>query len=74
MRALEMQRREEERQSKLKTAAEAKEERQRKWLTMTEEEKEVFLEEEKVAKKQEWVKKQVRPAHERTSARTCVFD
>ncbi|CAB1113941.1 unnamed protein product [Ectocarpus sp. CCAP 1310/34] len=58
MRALEMQRREEERQSKLKTAAEAKEERQRKWLTMTEEEKEVFVEEEKVAKKQEWIKKQ----------------
>ncbi|CAM9946768.1 unnamed protein product, partial [Ectocarpus sp. 8 AP-2014] len=53
MRALEMQKREEERQSKLKTAAEAKEERQRKWLTMTEEEKEVFVEEEKVAKKQE---------------------
>ncbi|CAM9187342.1 unnamed protein product, partial [Hapterophycus canaliculatus] len=58
MRSLELQRREQERQSKLKTAAEVKEERQQKWQAMTEEEKEDFLEEEKVAKKQEWTKKQ----------------
>ena len=59
MRALELQRREEERQSKLKSAAEAKAERQQKWEAMTEEEKEVFVQEEKIAKKQEWIKKQV---------------
>eukprot|EP00752_Nemacystus_decipiens_P010357 g9227.t1 len=58
MRALDLQRREEERQRKLKSAAEAKAERQQKWAAMTEEEKEVFLQEEKVAKKQEWIKKQ----------------
>ncbi len=60
MRALELQRREQERQSKMRSAAEVKAERQQKWLAMTEEEKEQFLEEEKVAKKQAWKKKQVR--------------
>lgn len=60
MRALELQRREEERQAKMRSAAEVKAERQQKWLAMTEEEKEQFLEEEKVAKKQAWIKKQVR--------------
>lgn len=60
MRALELQRREEERQSKMKSAAEAKVERQQKFEAMTEEEKEVFVQEEKIAKKQEWVKKQVK--------------
>lgn len=64
MRSLELQRREQERQSKMKSAAELKEERQQKWLAMTEEEKEVFVEEEKVAKKQEWKKKQVKSNNE----------
>lgn len=59
MRDLQLQEREAERQKKLKTVAEAKEERQQKWLAMTEEEKVVFVHEEKEAKKQEWVKKQV---------------
>lgn len=62
MRALELQRREEERQNKLRSAAEAKAERQQKWQAMAEEEKEVFVQEEKIAKKQEWIKKQVRLA------------
>ena len=57
---MELQRREEERQAKMRSAAEVKAERQQKWLAMTEEEKEQFLEEEKVAKKQAWIKKQVR--------------
>lgn len=69
MRALELQRREEERQSKLKSAAEAKAERQQKWEAMTEEEKEVFVQEEKIAKKQEWIKKQVKLADCHTNAR-----
>lgn len=60
MRALELQRREKERQSKMKSATQAKAERQQKWQAMTEEEKEVFVQEEKIAKKQEWIKKQVR--------------
>lgn len=68
MRSLELQRREEERQSKMKTAAEAKAERQQKWQTMTEEEKGVFVQEEKIAKKQEWVKKQVRSDYVRCHA------
>lgn len=59
MRALEMYRLEQERQSKMKTAAQVKEEREQKLATMTEEEKEIFYEEEKEQKKQEWVKKQV---------------
>ena len=62
MRALEIQRLEEERKSRMKTAAEAKKERERKLANMTEEEKEEFYEEEKEQKKVQWAKKQVRQA------------
>lgn len=59
MRAWEAQRLESERQAKLKSAAQVRQEREQKLATMTEEEKEVLYEEEKLEKKQEWAKKQV---------------
>lgn len=74
MRDLELQEREAERQRKLKTAAEVKDERQQKWLAMTEEEKVVFLKEEKSAKTQEWVKKQVRSDQIRSAQAICSIN
>ena len=44
----------------MKTAAEVKQEREKKLANMTQEEKEEFYEEEKEQKKQEWAKKHVR--------------
>lgn len=63
MRAWEAQRLELERQAKLKSAAQMRQDRERKLATMTEEQKEAFHEEEKLEKKQEWAKKQVSVEH-----------